>query len=188
MHRFERVLSQVLHGTLPLGFLLRNAFKDRWVRFHSLPQAKRYPEKPDETETVLERMNALASWLLEDTEPVWLVHCKFAARESPLERKIQTGDRTLSFVTAFEDPDLFGPDECWSVYAGETRWNSGSADDLLGAIAQDEVFGVTWISEKTGAIFAPYDGGADCFPETAERTAELKRTFPNWLSRRADGL
>ncbi|WP_425586206.1 DUF3885 domain-containing protein [Streptomyces sannanensis] len=31
-------------GTLPLGHLLRSAWPDRWVRFHSLPESKRYAD------------------------------------------------------------------------------------------------------------------------------------------------
>lgn len=37
-----------LPGCEPIGHHLRRAFAERWVRFHSLPGSKRYPESDAE--------------------------------------------------------------------------------------------------------------------------------------------
>ena len=43
----------------PIGHHLRLAFPERWVRFHSLLESKRYPENESEYVHVLERHNAI---------------------------------------------------------------------------------------------------------------------------------
>ena len=49
----------------PVTYRLRYEFFDsRWVRFHSLPESKRYPESDTEMEIVLERANILADRVL----------------------------------------------------------------------------------------------------------------------------
>ena len=46
-------------GCEPIAYHMRDAFSDRWVRFHSLPGSKRYPEDAAEYATVLERHNVI---------------------------------------------------------------------------------------------------------------------------------
>ncbi|WP_019072833.1 DUF3885 domain-containing protein [Streptomyces hokutonensis] len=43
----------------PVAHELRAAYSDRWVRFHSLPGSKRYPETGDEYAVVLHRCNTV---------------------------------------------------------------------------------------------------------------------------------
>ncbi|MGW6733237.1 DUF3885 domain-containing protein [Streptomyces sp. NPDC055013] len=43
----------------PIAHELRAAYSDRWVRFHSLPDSKRYPESEDEYAIVLHRYNTV---------------------------------------------------------------------------------------------------------------------------------
>jgi hypothetical protein len=42
-------------GCPPMAHLLRSRYLDRWVRFHSLPGSKRYPENEGENGTLLNR-------------------------------------------------------------------------------------------------------------------------------------
>ena len=42
-------------GENPVAYELRDRHADRWVRFHSLPQSKRYAETEDEYEIILDR-------------------------------------------------------------------------------------------------------------------------------------
>jgi hypothetical protein len=43
----------------PVGYKLRGPYQDVWVRFHSLPESKRYPEDENEYAVVLERYNTV---------------------------------------------------------------------------------------------------------------------------------
>ncbi|MEN3541322.1 hypothetical protein AAH991_39875, partial [Microbispora sp. ZYX-F-249] len=42
-------------GGDPIAYELRDRHADRWVRFHSLPESKRYAETEDEYEIILDR-------------------------------------------------------------------------------------------------------------------------------------
>ena len=63
----------------PLAHQLRSVFADRWVRFHSLPESKRYPESEAEYGVVMRRHNAVLgalhqpgfSMVLLTTETAW---------------------------------------------------------------------------------------------------------------------
>ncbi|MFZ3566783.1 hypothetical protein ACNYS0_07350 [Streptomyces sp. BH034] len=43
----------------PVGYKLRDPYRDLWVRFHSLPESKRYAEDESEYAVVLERYNTV---------------------------------------------------------------------------------------------------------------------------------
>lgn len=48
----------------PVGYRLRTAFANRWVRLHSLPGSKRYPQGEAEYATVLFRHNHVLGELI----------------------------------------------------------------------------------------------------------------------------
>ena len=55
-----------IHGEVaPIGFALRSIYKDRWIRFHSLPDSKRYPGSEEEMQEVVHRATTVANTLFE---------------------------------------------------------------------------------------------------------------------------
>ncbi|TVZ93526.1 hypothetical protein FB157_106248 [Streptomyces sp. BK340] len=46
----------------PIAHELRTAYGDRWVRFHSLPGSKRYPETEDESHRGATGHSPIESW------------------------------------------------------------------------------------------------------------------------------
>ncbi len=50
----------------PIAHAFRDSQRDCWVRFHSLPESKRYAESESEWTTLLERHNAVVSALASD--------------------------------------------------------------------------------------------------------------------------
>ncbi|MDB4915783.1 MAG: hypothetical protein JWM95_3427, partial [Gemmatimonadetes bacterium] len=60
----------------PVGFLLREAYPDRWLRIHSLPEAKRYPTSGFDYAELLRRHNSVAADVLGLDTPcaILLVH------------------------------------------------------------------------------------------------------------------
>lgn len=53
--RLLAVWEQRWPGSWPEADKLRGLFPDRWVRFHSLPGSKRYPDTEAEYEILLDR-------------------------------------------------------------------------------------------------------------------------------------
>ncbi|WP_449353770.1 DUF3885 domain-containing protein [Streptomyces malaysiensis] len=78
--RGQSVLTELWQRRRPgrpaVVHLLRGPYRDVWVRFHSLPGSKRYPENEDRYAVVLERHNTILDELFAGTDvylitPVW---------------------------------------------------------------------------------------------------------------------
>lgn len=161
----------------PVGYLMKWSEAERWVRFHSLPESKRYAESDSERELILSRARALAGRILGNGLPAWVVETR-PESVPPMPPAYE-----LHFVTRFVDENID-----FAVRAGLVAWDGAPFDSTVISIADDVGPRTLWMSPKDGAVFAPYDGGFDLFPATAEDVISLKSDFPHWLSRRDDGL
>ena len=193
MNPFQLIWSRFHEGHWPVGYRLRGSGAAHWVRFHSLPHSKRYADTEDERRTVLKRQNLLAAEVL-GSGPCWLVQTHWitpagmtdvadaydpyaATRQFDLEQAFQFADDN-------DDENSVG----WRVHAGRTRWVDGAFDELLTSIAEEKAGPTLWMSETTGSVFAPYDGGIDLFLARPEEIASLKTRHFDWLSSHLDGL
>jgi hypothetical protein len=174
--------------TAPLGYLLRKAHPDRWLRVHSLPESKRYSTGPEEQEIVLHRQATLAAELL-TTDPVQLITVQWAAvpdESSQAKQIAHFGDRTfhaLGHLGRAIDPVDGGP----SFWASDGTWENALERQALLAIANDEIRAL-WLNTRSGEVFAPYDGGVDLILQCRERRDALRLKYVEWLSGRSDGL
>jgi hypothetical protein len=178
-------------GIAPIGHLLRAALPERWLRIHTVPESKRYPESPDEMREVLRRHNAVLSHLLRSAPELVLVTAGYTDGPEPggaypqVEALGLLGEHFLS-VPMDEPGDA--PPEHWHFFARSMRWAPGALDALLELVAEDVVANVLVVEPRTGAVYHPYDGGADIFlPTTSERDA-LRERYREWVSNRPDGL
>lgn len=184
MHLFESWFRERFEATPPLGYCLREAHHERWLRLHSLPESKRYAEDDSERAEVRSRAWAAASEVLPTGSAVWVVSCLFG--REPLQLRLPKAP-SLLFERAgrYEHESL---EEPCVAYAAQTTWPHGDFDQLVDAIAEDAERAV-WFSSVSGEAFAPYDGGIDLIVETPQRADALRRVFPpDWFSRRPDGL
>lgn len=67
--------------TPPLGFRLRAAYPERWLRIHSLPESKRYPNTSAELELLLDRHAAVAGELFAAAQACTLLTPIYEAAE-----------------------------------------------------------------------------------------------------------
>ncbi len=194
MNPFQHLWSRFHEGHWPIGYMLRQSGAANWVRFHSLPESKRYAETDDERGVILRRQNALAAAVLA-SDPCWLVQTHWVTPDGTIDWADQhdpfaaTRQFALEPTFDFVDPDEDDEDPAeWRVHAGPVRWTDGAFDNLLTSIAEDIAGPTLWMSEATGSIFAPYDGGVDLFLAKAEQVAELKARHRDWLSIHASGM
>ena len=198
---FEVAWNHFHCGHAPIAHLMRETGAKHWQRFHSLTESKRYPDSRAEMTTVIERANALAYATL-GREDAWLVTCVFEdddilpPPEAEIERWVRSQERIQkrrlqryamlpTGMTLREDED----NGIWSVHAAAVRWGDRQFIPLLREIANDQAQGEwLWMSNRTGAVFAPYDGGVDLFLPTAEDVIRFKARWPDWLSAHPDGL
>jgi hypothetical protein len=170
----------------PIGHLVRHEDDDRWVRFHSLPHSKRYPDTELEYSILLGRHNTV----LDEIFAGQLVHVstvRWATDVSPgpAWRSLQPGARLWTTVPPDSaDGDLM-PSGIW---LSSLTWRAGRLDPLLRAVADDEVSGVLIADADFSRVYHPYDGGADVImADQVERDA-LRDRHPDWLSSHPLGL
>ena len=179
----------------PVGYELRNAGAEYWIRFHSLPDSKRYAETDDEWRILLTRQNLLAAAVLGDEQDCWLVQSLHKLPPGQVEIAVDGGIDPFGAIAGYglesavvsvrEAGTEF--EERWEAFAGIVKWTSGRFDGLLREIA-DWSAPTIWYSSETGAIFAPYDGGVDLFLPDESRVSELAAKHADWLSIHPLGL
>ena len=164
---------------------MRESEPERWMRIHSLPGSKRYPETESEFATILGRHNAVVELVIGTDECV-LVGYDFAGSDGlPAGHALAAWlpDAPPVMRLAAEDDDA----EPVSLFAGRGAWYRGMLDGPLRAVADDELR-LLLMNWDTGAMFAPYDGGADVLWSSEAERDRARDVFSGWLSPNPSGL
>ncbi|WP_414505237.1 hypothetical protein [Streptomyces sp. NEAU-L66] len=175
----------------PLAHELRDAYSNRWVRFHSLPGSKRYPEAEDEYAVVLDRNNTVLDELFAGAD-VYVLTMAWSSEptgpELPTRRREVHPDGSLWMTLANEtdaDPEFH---TYTHLYADRRRWQRGSVDEILREVADDVLSGVLITDTGLQRIHHPYDGGADVILTTPEERDQVRNRHTDWLSQHPTGL
>jgi hypothetical protein len=180
-------------GCEPVASLLRAALPDRWVRFHSLPGSKRYPEGEAEYATVLDRHNRVLGELTGPEPRVVLLTTAYSETPEPVRHDPQllaldpdaVPWRTVPMHEL--DGDFAAPN-FWHVFASEWDWRPGLFNPIIRLVADDVVANVMVAHPACRWLLHPYDGGMDVIAESPAARDRLKFAFADWLSARPDGL
>ncbi|MFT3899672.1 MAG: hypothetical protein QM728_05425 [Gordonia sp. (in: high G+C Gram-positive bacteria)] len=165
----------------PVGYELRDAAAGSWVRFHSLPESKRYAETDAERAEVLRRHLVVLRELCD------------AASADPADLRVVTA----TFSESAEQQsywqsvrlDLDDPESWWAhLRVRRTGLESAELRALLRRVADDEAQGVIIAPPDAAWLYHPYDGGADVIAPDAHLRDELKRDHADWLSSHPLGL
>lgn len=188
----NEVWRRHLGGCEPVAHLLREWFGDRWVRFHSLPESKRYPETEDELATALDRHNKLIGTLMGEQRHLVLLSTEYSELASPTRSELaelalcqkEAPWRSVAMHELGEDWD---EPTYWHVFGSEVGWWPGALDNVLRLVAADQVANVMLISSQ-GWLYHPYDGGADVILPTKAARHQIASEFCSWLSNHPAGL
>ncbi|MFF4379769.1 hypothetical protein [Kitasatospora sp. NPDC001547] len=170
-------------GTEPVGYEIGRE-RDVWVRFHSLPESKRYPDDEREYAIVLERHNTVLDELFAGAEVYVLTPRWTGSASVPRMRRdakhwrtwLQSDDEVPEFRTYCH------------VFVERRQWRRGSLDGLLRRVADDREGGVIITGTGMRRLYHPYDGGADVHLATTEERDRLRERHADWLSRHPGGL
>ncbi|MGW1215418.1 DUF3885 domain-containing protein [Streptomyces sp. NPDC002499] len=175
----------------PLAHTFRSTYPDVWVRFHSLPGSKRYPESEDEYAILLHRYNTVLDELFTGREVYvvtmdWSLTPTGPAGYPHRQRLHPTGVRWWT-ESEVDDPD---PEfhTHFRLYADLRPWQHGCADALLHAVADDTLADVFVTDPELRRIHCPYDGGADVVLTTPAERDALRERHADWLPRNSAGL
>lgn len=165
----------------PIAHVLRTHFPDRWVRFHSLPQSKRYATTASEYDVILSRHNSVLNELASPGSSLVLLTTKFSEQALPGSPPAGLSGavfwRTLAVEGAF-----------WHVFGFETTWQTGIFDAIIRRAADDEISNVMICESACRWIFHPYDGGVDVVLESPQARDALRQQFSGWRSAHPAGL
>lgn len=160
---------------------------DQRVRFYSLPDGKRYPETESEYSTILDRHYTI----LKELDPgdsllvitsEWTDTPKITSQRWP--KRSQVEPSAVHWMT-LEEPEN---DSYRQIFVSQRSWRLGVIDELLRAVANDEMSGVILAPKNFGWLYCPYDGGADVILSTPEERDSLKARHPDWVSKHPKGL
>ena len=176
----------------PIQYELRQAFPDRWVRFHSLPESKRYPDDEDDYATLLARHNTVLASLTHAGEPLALLTAGYSATAEPTRNEVWHAlDPQASPWRTFamhEYTDVFEEPNFWHVFASSHPWLPGGFDPIVRLVADETVANVMVVPLDCRWLLHPYDGGMDVILDSTATRDALKASFPEWLSDQANGM
>ncbi|WP_239152534.1 DUF3885 domain-containing protein [Virgisporangium aurantiacum] len=188
--RLSQLWEQRWPGCSKVPYLLRG-LTDRWVRFHTLPGSKRYPETEAEYNIILGRHHTVLTELV--TAPAVLVVTPAYSDQPTPPRQgrsaeataVQPGATYWTSACIDDEPDSTS----WiHFYVSETPWVAAGLDPLLRHVADDIIANVLITDVDLQWLYHPYDGGMDVIlPTTAERDS-LRRRHSEWLSAHPTGL
>jgi len=168
--------------TSPDGPVLRTEHGDRWVRFHSLPESKRYADTEAEHAIVLERHHAVLDEL-------------GAGRDCFVLSLGHDRDRLARLLSDFHEPAprLWGtmdtgedqPDE---LYVCVLTHPSPALDAVLRTVADDVLGNVTIAPPDLRWLYHPYDGGGDVIAPSPSDRDRISKKFAEWRPRNPEGL
>ena len=175
----------------PEAHNLKNEFKARWVRFHSLPESKRYPENEDEYLEVCRRHNIVLQELCGNGGRVLVVLPEYSDIRVPSQPesallKLFSASESWRTLAQHEDGDDY--ESYWHLHVVETEFTGSELNSLFRMVANDEVGNIMIISLSKGIVFHPYDGGADIVLSTSEQRDQLKVKHREWLSKHPEGF
>jgi hypothetical protein len=176
----------------PIAHTFRNTYADRWVRFHSLPGSKRYPESEDEYAIVLDRYNTVLDRLFAGTEAFvvtvdWSDTPTGPAHRPEPRRTLHPGG--IPWWTESDEDDADPEFHTHTrLYADRRPWRHGCIDGILRAVADDALAEVFVTDIGLQRIHHPYDGGADVILSSPAERDRLRAEHLGWLSSHPAGL
>jgi hypothetical protein len=193
---FQTYWTENFAETPPINHLFKHLLKERWLRIHSLPEAKRYADTAEEWAELLARQHTLFHDLMPGNQPFYLLLGLYTQGENVFDKSIfEDYDffKTLTF-NELAKVDLYKMTGDWydegmfyTPYFAEVNNQPSDFDTILKAIANDEIR-VFFLNTEQNCIIAPYDGGVDLILKDEKTRLFYSKKYENWLSERADGL
>lgn len=170
----------------PVGHVLRIHRQTDWLRIHSLPDSKRYPDTSEEMDEILRRNEVLASRLFIASEPIYIFRSIFHNPDDNMQ-PAQLGYDSKNLFRAGVSPESPQDDDYFIVAAETVSWPFPHFAEIVRNIANEDETMICFVSPASGNILCPYDGGLDSFT-TETLSKQLSRDFAIWLSLHPLGL
>tara|TARA_R110002050_G_scaffold289369_1_gene441970 strand:- start:1699 stop:2280 length:582 start_codon:yes stop_codon:yes gene_type:complete len=176
--------------SFPINHELKGVYPNRWFRIHSLPESKRYADSAEEYKIMLDRQNQLINDLIGKESEVAISFGLYSNDITNDNYKELTdfGEflKVLTIDLHKERPEEYEDEMYFDIYVKTEKWEDGKRNEILRAIADDEIRAMI-VSPTENCVIAPYDGGVDVIVNSTEKRDRLKTKYKDWLSDRQDG-
>lgn len=172
---------------------LKHQFKNRWVRFHSLPESKRYAESEDEYKIIFSRHQTILEELTKQPGHLHLTIPEYSETVTPNtpEQHLVNLCKELTPWKSTSIADEEDKDEYpyyLHLHVAKIDYPNENLEKLFKLVADDELRNVMIICPESNWIFHPYDGGADVILKDSSTRDQLKTKHSDWLSSHPKGL
>jgi hypothetical protein len=176
----------------PIGYLLRDAYHERWFRIHTLPESKRYAETPAESAEIVRRHTTMLADLFASAQTLCVLALGYSLTPHPLPPEhIDQRDHSFEFLRtipmheADEDESFHN---YWHIWLHAHHWQPHSLDRLLSDVANGSIANLLIVAPHQDVVYHPYDGGADVILKTPAERNQWRTTYRSWLSQHPSGL
>jgi hypothetical protein len=172
-------------GGAPIANEFPHRHAERWVRFHSLPQSKRYAETEDEYGIILTRHHRVLAELGAD-DGLYVIAGYFEDAQGRISAA-RAHHGAVPWMTIQPDERTYFVDPM-TLYVSVTSLERSALDPFLRAVADAEIAYAIIAPPDLRWLYHPYDGGADVIAPTAHDRDVLKDRHADWLSVHPSGL
>lgn len=175
----------------PEAHKLKYEYKSRWVRFHSLPESKRYPENEPEYLEVIRRHNIVLRELCGKESEVFVVLPEYSESKLPTKPIAMLAGlfpvtEPWCSIRQHEDDDDY--EMYWHLHAAGVQIDASELNSLFRLVANDEVGNIMVVNTRKSIVYHPYDGGADVVLASTEQRNQLREKYSDWLSSHPEGF
>lgn len=190
INKLNKLWSESFDDLAPLAYELKHLLSERWVRFHSLPDSKRYPENELEYAEVLSRYNKILKEHFGLNTELYVVIAEYSESQTPSkpEKNLRKLFRNAEYWRTLERHEEFGDGFYWHLHVASLTYSGYELNALLRLIANFEVSNCFVIAENSRSLFHPYDSGSDNILPSSEERDRLKEKYANWLSSHPKGF
>jgi hypothetical protein len=189
-HEFEYFWRTSYSKTLPMRHLLRKNYEKEWFRIKSFLNTKNFPSNKKELKALLERQNDIFTDILGQKTKILAVTGEYHFNDELVESDFLNNPVLKDFQFISLQPiDLhevskteFNQNDLYKPYFTEFTWVHSKYNDLLEAIALDQVR-MFFVSVQTKCLIAPFDGGIDFIIENQGIKEHYMKKYSDWLAK-----
>jgi hypothetical protein len=173
----------------PEAHLLKYDFSELWIRFHSLPDSKRYPETESDKLIIIQRHNEILNALNKFNDKLYLIRSVWTDHIDTKPKSHGLGMHWRSWVRDSDGLEYI----IGHAYYDIIEWKTGVFNDLILNVSDDEESNLMVINSRNFNLYHPYDGGCDIIlkrnhNKTEAKIIEFKTIFSEYLSKHPHGL
>jgi hypothetical protein len=181
MDDFQAAWHRLHPNSHPVFHRLKDAPGWNMTRFHALPGGHTVAATNNQLRDMLARLNRIATATLGDGAPCYLMMLRSGNENQVWRTRMDRMTRIHGLRPGWQFFSA-GDKLTYTVWWTRVAWQSEAFNRLLLHIYRRDLMGVLFMNCDTGAVFNPYDAGADVSQPTPQELIALISQFYGWMS------